>query len=295
MKRKNILLAMMTLLIATLFSTFTYAEWKSDDNGYRYLDTSKGQYVVNNWIQDGNGYYFLDLNGYMVKGWYLINGKYYYFNQNGLMQTGFLTQGDKIYYLDTTTGQMVTGWIQTFDDGVVDYYFFDENGIMANGWRKIGDKWYYFYDGKCLVDIFAEVNNMWYHFGADGGMTTGWVVANNKMYYFDMTSGALMKGWIRDQNGYDYYLSDADGSLTLNTSLEMGGVNYTFDSLGRCISKNVISNYVNNLNANVASVATSGVNIGVSPGMLMSGNLTSIQNEFIEKQGLEAGSTTGPK
>ena len=177
-KSKNNIVAKIgisVILLVTFISNVCFADWIRENNRYRYLNSSTGQYVVNNWLQTGNGFYFFDSNGYAVTGWYLINDKYYYFNQDGLMQTGFQEINGTKYYLDATTGVMVTGWVQTYTDGVLDYYYFLANGEMAKGWQQINNQWYYFWDGKCITDTFAKINDLWYHFSPAGTMDTGWV------------------------------------------------------------------------------------------------------------------------
>ena len=60
-------------------------------------------------------------------------------------------------------------------------------------------------------------------------MDTGWVNVKGKMYYHNLSNGSLVKGWIQDQNGYEYYLSEADGALVTNCTIAIQGRNYTFD------------------------------------------------------------------
>lgn len=284
----------MVFIICSVMSTFTFANWEKDSNGrYKFLEPSSNQYVTNNWLQVGSNYYFFDNNGLAVTGWYLINGKYYLFDSNCAMQVGFADYNGKTYYLDPNSGRMVTGWIQVNNNGVLDYYYFAEDGVMYDGWNKIGDKWFYFLNGKCLVGTFAEVNGVWYHFGVNGAMDTGWVSANNKMYYFNSKNGGMMKGWVQDNNGNEYYLSDIDGSLVVNTTVQLGGRTYVFDSLGRCIGKeqgvymgvyygdNAITNY--------------GVNLGISPSLGVGMGISSFEQQRIDSTPLEAGETSGPK
>ena len=281
MKKTKLIILSLTFVLT--FASIAFAEWQTDETGkYKYLDPATNQYVVNNWVQSGTGFYYLDTSGYIVSGWYLINGKYYLFDQNGLMQIGFAEHNGKTYYLDPATGQMVTGWIQINNDGVLDYYYFADNGAMLDGWNKIGDKWFYFLNGKCLVNTFAEVNGIWYHFGLNGAMDTGWVNANNKMYYFNSQSGGMMKGWIQDQNGFEYYLSEIDGSLVVNTTAQIGGRMYGFDATGRCIAKD-------------QGDVSYGVNLGVSPSIGASMGITSFEQDAVDKESLQAGSTLGPK
>ncbi len=298
-KSKNILIILMVLFVNAMMLVPTHAEWvRGTNNKFKYMNNATGQYVVNNWVQDGNGFYYLDANGDTVSGWYLINNKYYYFNSSGLMQTGFLSVDDKTYYLDATSGQMVTGWIQTQNGGVVDYYYFGDNGVMYKGWNKIGDAWFYFLEGKCLVDTFAEINGLWYHFTVNGTMETGWVNNKGKMYYFNASNGSMMKGWIQDNNGYEYYLSEIDGSLIVNSTIQIAGVTCTFDSVGRCVSKDTqgMVNSSQILGYETTNSTYAGVNVGVSPGVGMNAaGITSFQDEYNQRQGIQQGITTGPK
>ena len=294
-----------TLFIFVIFIfNFSFADWQNDNGRYKYLNGATGQYVTNNWLQTGNGFYYLDGTGYAVVGWYLINGKYYYFDKNGLMQTGFQEINGRKYYLDANNGQMVTGWVQTYEDGVVDYYYFNENGEEAIGWKQIENKWYYFYEGKCLVGTFAKINDIWYHFNTSGAMDTGWVTERGKMYYFNISNGSLTRGWIQDQQGNEYYLSEIDGSLTVNTTINIAGVGCTFDAMGRCIAKNNNASSINGMGIRYGSGLLGnnlvdpvyGVNVGVSPALnQMSSAITSANQEYIDAQPLEAGDTTGPK
>ncbi len=295
--KSNVAKMILTVSILVLLMVeFTLAGWTKENGRYRYFNDSTGQNVVNNWLQTGNGFYYFDQNGYNVTGWYLINGKYYYFDQDGLMKTGFQEIDNKKYFLDTNTGQMVTGWIQTYDDGVVDYYYFDENGEQVSGWQKINNEWYYFYNGKCLVGTFAKINDVWFHFNAGGIMDTGWVTERGKMYYFNVTNGALMHGWIQDQNGNEYYLSEIDGSLTVNTTRNIAGGTYTFDATGKCIAKDTSALTNLGVGSNGNNQVLYGVNIGISPdNNQMASAITSSQQKYIDSQPLEVGNTTGPK
>lgn len=301
MNKKSISIILSILSMSLMFSFATYADWLKEGNRSRYLNVATGQYVANNWLQDGNGFYFFDAAGYTVTGWYLINNKYYYFDENGLMKVGFLKLGDKTYYLDDKSGQMVTGWIQTYTNGVLDYYYFGEDGVMYVGWKQIGDKWFYFYNGKCIVNTFAEVNGYWYHFNVNGAMDTGWITANGKMYYFNIGNGSMMKGWIQDQYGNAYYLSEIDGSLTVNAIIQIQGIAYTFDSLGKCVGKDAsvslnAANINNVLGYQIDNSAAFGVSVGVSPGSAYGENgIVSFQNDFNKNFGLQQGSTEGPK
>lgn len=291
--RKKLILAI-TIILCLSFANVAFADWVKDESGrYKYLNPANNQYVVNNWVQVGSNFYFLDSNGYAVTGWYLINGKYYLFDDKCLMQTGFNDYNGKTYYLNPANGEMVTGWIQITNGTALDYYYFADNGVMADGWNKIGAKWFYFLKGKCLINTFAEINGVWYHFGLNGAMDTGWINANGKMYYFNSSTGAQMKGWVQDNNSNEYYLSDIDGSLVVNTTAQIGGRNYVFDATGKCIGKDqgvFMGVYMGDVNTN-----NYGVNLGISPALGVGMGITSFEQQRVDSEPLEAGSTAGPK
>lgn len=299
---KKIVKASLCIMIFVLASVnFTFADWVMENNNYRYFNTAANQYVINNWLQTGNGFYFFDQNGYIVKGWYLINGDYYYFNNDGLMLTGFQVINDKVYYLDMGNGKMITGWVQLYENGKLTYMYFGEDGAGKIGWTQIGDqkKWYYFNDGKALVDTWAKINDVWYHFNKDASMDTGWILDNGKMYYLNLSNGGLTKGWIQDQYGNEYYLSENDGSLAINTTIMIGGISYTFNETGKCISKNQYANtsgnnyYVNGAGTNAQGAY--GVNVGISPGTNTIQGISSTSAQQYQQSTLVPGSTAGPK
>lgn len=299
--KKSLKIFILTVFLVATSVSLVFADWVKVNDKYRYMNSATGQYVLNNWIQTGNGFYFLDGEGFTVKGWYLIDNKYYYFSDDGLMQTGFINYGNKKYYLNPDNGEMVTGWIQIYQDGKLTYMYFDTDGTMCSGWKKIGnDKtWYYFNNGVALVDTWAKINELWYHFGKTGVMDTGWLNDQGKMYHLDVKNGSLTKGWIQDQNGYEYYLSETDGSLVVNATVMIGGISYTFDETGRCVAKNQysnstrdnLSNFFTNGSNGIQSVY--GINVGISPGTgVIAGQESSSGNHV---NSLEPGSTEGPK
>ena len=113
------------------------------------------------------------------------------------------------------------------------------------------------------------------------------------MYYFNASNGALMHGWIQDQYGNEYYLSDVDGSLIVNSTINIAGRSYTFDATGKCIAKDMDNGILIN-NGQVNNSYS--VNVGISPGnnQIMDA-VTSTQKKYAESLPLEVGNTTGPK
>ena len=92
-----------------------------------------------------------------------------------------------------------------------------------------------FLNYNCLINVWAEINNFWYHFGRDGSMTTGWYEQDGRYYFLNMATGSMVIGWIQDEYGYRYYLNEITGILSINTSVMINGYYYEFDSYGRLI------------------------------------------------------------
>lgn len=282
--------------ICTLFSFASFAKWQQQGTDFYYINDNNGQYVRADWIQTQYGYYYIDETGRMVRGWRLIGNDYYYFAENGLMQTGFVEAGGSKYYLNTD-GRMVRGWVEFVAAGEATYCYFDDNGQMANGWKAIGDYWYYFNDYKCIVNSWANIENEWYRFNQSGQMVTGWYLQNNKYYYLSTTTGQMVKGWIQDVNGYKYYLSPVDGTLIQNQTVNIEGTNYTFNQSGQMINtENQADAQFRDMMGSTNVTGTS-MNIGIQPGQsnaYSSSTYTNTKNNA-PNQGLQQGSTTGPK
>ena len=141
---------------------------KSNVNGTKVSHIKTIKSAVNSlttlWIKDNNDKYKLKIypNDVEAKnGFYLMNN---------VMQNGsiFIITNDTYYF--NSSGEMVTGWIQTADNK---WYFFENakngnEGKMALGWKKISDKWYYFIaDGSMLVNSITPDG---YIVGRDGAM-----------------------------------------------------------------------------------------------------------------------------
>ena len=302
-------------LFTILGKKSVFADWvAAANNQYQYVNPSTGQNVVNNWIQTNNGYYFMNAEGYMTIGWLMINGKWYYFGENGIMQLGMKEINGKRYYLHPQEGYMITGWVQENNMNVIDYHYFNPTtGEEVEGWFKIDEKWYYFLDYNCLVNVWAQINNFWYHFGRDGSMTTGWYEQDGRYYFLNMATGSMVTGWIQDEYGYRYYLSETNGTLSINTSVMINGYYYAFDSYGRLIQNEETGNassyhnisgpsaiygYPNNTQ-NISQFGTGNMAVGVSPiqGMnsASSQGATSTTNQrMFDNTPISPGSTKGP-
>ena len=318
---KNLIKVLIVVFCVLVFKKDIFAGWVSSGTDYMYVDDRTGQYVVNNWIQTAQGYYFMNSNGKMSTGFVEINGNYYYFAQNGIMQVGFVKVNNFTYYFNPENGQMVRGWIQVNNNGIVDYYYFKENGTMAEGFTQIGTAWYYFNEGKAIINSWAQINGNWYKFLQNGEMAIGWYAENGKYHYLNPLNGQMVTGFIKDDQGYYYYLESNSGVLVLSQTINVGGTQYTFNEKGQLVNNmqgyqtnqqynnqinpypqsTGVQNIVNNLGG--LNQQNTGVSIGVGPnsGMIQqsnvygSGVVTSNQQNIINNSPLTVGSTIGPR
>ncbi len=130
-----------------------------------------------------------------------------------------------------TSGVMVTGTQEI--EGVT--YNFNTSGALVgevkpepakNGWVSENGTWYYYADGAKQTGWLYS--GAWYYLDANGAMVTGWVYVG--AWYYMGSNGAMATGWLYD-SGYWYYLTGS-GAMAANTTLNIGGVNYTFNGSG---------------------------------------------------------------
>ena len=115
------------------------------------------------------------------------------------MATDWVQSGASWYYMDSTTGKMVTGFV---DIGGMTYYM-TASGAMATDWFQIGGKWYY------AISSGAVVKKTWvgnYYFDKDGVMVTYAYVKNGAKYYWVNSSGVYTQAYAeKDTVGYTIY------------------------------------------------------------------------------------------
>lgn len=253
--------------------TFT-DEWAALSNPY--ADPAKGQKAYD-WFHFGK-------DSKMTTGWYTDEaGDTYYLNPasdntQGRMFTGWNwidTNGDgkaeRYYFEETSNGKMgrlyknavtpdgclvnaMGQWVQngvTVTQEVASL----QNAINGGSWTKGADgKWMYT-NGRVYKNEWAAIINpyaaqgqeaySWFHFGADGKMTTGWYTENGKTYYLnpltDNTQGRMLTGWNWiDDNGdgvYECYYFEAEkpnerGQLRTSTKVGI----YTVNAKGQLVN-----------------------------------------------------------
>lgn len=177
-----------------------------DTNGVRFYVDVDGSMVRGFKNINGANYYFAP-DGAMQTGFISIDGQYYYFNGEGVMQVGWQTINGERFYFDPATGVMQTGLIS---DGTAQYYL-SPNGVVTIGWQDVNGHRYHFDEttGAMSVNTIVTTNGVNFYVGMDGTMQTGWQTIGGAMYYFQ-----------------------ADGSMAVNVTLNVDGVDYLFDGNG---------------------------------------------------------------
>lgn len=170
-----------------------------------YVDTDGS--MVRGFHNIGGANYYFGADGAMQSGLLLIDGNYYYFAADGIMQVGWQTIGGQKFYFDPATGIMQTG---LFSDGIHQYYL-APNGAATAGWQDINGKRYHFDEQTNVMSVntIITTNGVSFYVGMDGSLQTGWQNVNGGLYYFQ-----------------------PDGSMAVNITLNIDGIDYVFDANG---------------------------------------------------------------
>ena len=122
-----------------------------------------------------------------------------------------------------------------------------DSSSHASGWSNEGAKGWRYYDtnGTYARNAWRQVNEngvmVWYHFGADGYMNTGWFLDTDGSWYYlnpvsDGTKGAMKSGWLTDAlDGHRYYLDPKSGKMAVGWVL-IDGVWYYFNDVAPAAS-----------------------------------------------------------
>lgn len=108
----------------------------------------------------------------------------------------------------------------------------DETYAFEGEWVTDGEDWRYnLKDGTFLQTSWLKSGDYWYYFSKYGYMQRGLKKIGSKRYYF-AESGAMLTGWIYDEDTDCWYYAGEDGALTVGW-YQTGGAWYWFDS--KCV------------------------------------------------------------
>ena len=94
-------------------------------------------------------------------------------------------------------------WKYTSDNS----WKYEENGVNVTGWKMI--------------------NNLWYNFGTDGTMQTGWIKGSNNDWYYCWSDGSMAQNSWLTNGGFWYYFDD-NGKLVTDKA-KVGDNTYYFN------------------------------------------------------------------
>ncbi len=153
-------------------------------------------------------YQWKDFSNLIVANGFVDRGGNRYYYRNYRMQFGFVEDGGQLYFMNVDGSLYRQGWL---GDGVNLFYMDPGDGHMVHGLCRI--------DGRD------------YYFGPDGLMQRGLVALDGKVFYF-AEDGAMFHGLLPDPaTGLIRYFQE-DGSMAVNVSLSVDGVEYVFDANG---------------------------------------------------------------
>lgn len=223
-------------------SNFVYKDvaYTADENGVATLlcgpDESK-------WFQIGNGWYYAKNGEVLMNALENIDGKYYAFGSYGRN-----VRSDTFLYFDV--GLQKDTMYYCYNDGVVEmnkkntwfktedcrYVYFGEDGLEHGGFTQIDNKTYYLNsDGYLEIGVFdgSDTYPRKYYVSDESGavdLTPGWKTYLFEKYYAKEDGSLYMDTWI-EVDGKKYYIS-SEGTAIFNRKYRINGILYYFDADG---------------------------------------------------------------
>lgn len=82
------------------------------------------------------------------------------------------------------------------------------------GWEQSGDDWKYKEGDKYISKQWLQLGDLWYRFDSNSRMEKGWVKVSGKWYFMDKNNGEMRTGWLQNDDGKWYFLTDSGEMLT---------------------------------------------------------------------------------
>lgn len=205
----------------------------------------------NGWYREnGNTYYYE--NGLTKRGWWHLRSSSYYFDPDtGVMATGFTKIDTHYYYFypsgdfDGTRGQLLTGWLDIYDNGELRYFYPDgmwdgTRGRMMYGFQPINGSTYFLDPDTGIMTkgwkAYPDSSSI-YFFGDDGVMRTGWYhrSGSSTCHYFYPSTGKMALG-LQEIEGHTFYFYTSGmwdgtrGQAMLGWQTVNGGLRYFYPS-----------------------------------------------------------------
>lgn len=136
--------------------------------------------------------------------------------------------------------RVISYWNDYYDDWSACYRCTVTRNVT--GWifnDEVKKWWYKHEDGSYTTNDWEYINGNWYHFDAEGWMSTGWVLDNRKWFYCDLDSGAMRTGWLKYKNDWYWLYPDTGkprGATAASSCVYINGKWYAFDSTGKMLN-----------------------------------------------------------
>ena len=209
------------------------------------------------------------------RGWVATNDTWSYINNDGSEATDTWKQSGNSWYYLNSNGVLAIDQVVEYNNK---YYYVDEHGAMIKDcWvavpadeseeQDVSYRWMYFgHDGSAYKEngsgvTLKTINNKKYAFDSDGKMLFGFVddsgtikntdeepIIGSTYYFGSNDDGSLHTGWLEYTAGIDAYddksvlwfYYNSNGKLAKDTTKNINGKKYSFDSEGVMISEWVV-------------------------------------------------------
>ncbi|MFY9263375.1 MAG: hypothetical protein GX483_03705 [Actinomycetaceae bacterium] len=200
----------------------TPGTWACDGADCKFLNPD-GIAYTNAWVLDKGKWYYLGDDGLMAR----TSGEYTWYNETGI---------DEKWYRFSSSGAMVTGWVETDYGGDKRWMYYDPHGPhVESEARYINGAWYVFDDqGFMIADRTYSIDDKEYRLTASGKAHIGWYYDGSYWYYHG-SDGAMYKVKWLSQNGKWYYFQH-EGRMVANNWIVRNAKRYQFDATGALIT-----------------------------------------------------------
>lgn len=182
-------------------------------------------------MQNETGYYYLNEQGESQSGKYVVDGKLYTYNGSGQrfqLKDGWEQDHGEWYYIENS--KIATGWKKIRGSW---YYLSLQNGVMQKGFFKDHTGTLYYTDGSGRMisgNGWKKIGGSWYWFRSSGAIVRGWIRNQGKWYYLDEKSGAMKTGWYQVKG--IWYYSDSSGAMKAGGWFALGRKWYYLNKSG---------------------------------------------------------------
>ncbi len=220
--------------------------------GDKFMYFGEGGAAVKGFLTLPDGIRYFGDDYAMVAGLQIINKKLYDFNAAGIMQTGMQNVDGKLYLFAGEGGSAYQG-LFTNTDGKTYYfgadyaavtgpvtinnnqYLFNADFTMYTGWNGTYPARQYYQADGTMAKGWTVVDGFSYYFDANGNMQVGLLtIPKDGTYYLD-AEGHQVTGFVQIGAGF-YYFDPATGKMVTGKTINIAGLDCTFDKTGLMVA-----------------------------------------------------------